>query len=274
MTRTPLSQDFDPRIADWLEDDTDRAPALVLDTVLAAFPSIPQRRAARVPWRFQTMYRYALLGAAVVAIVAIGVGGFALGSGPTSPPASVAPSPSPSPSQAAWPSYAKPYSFDLSTRASSPLYGYSIAMDPAWTFTAATVAADDQTATDETGADHLAITGSDTTIAVTRTALTGGETFDTYLAEARQGALGDSSVPDTCKSPDPSQWDVVPVGDQQGHVMALCNNEVVYVDLAGQVYAFEWGHGTFDAGQHLEESDFRQLLRSVDLGTGHASPSP
>jgi transglutaminase-like putative cysteine protease len=34
---------FDPRISDWLEADPDRAPREVLDTVLAAMPSIPQQ---------------------------------------------------------------------------------------------------------------------------------------------------------------------------------------------------------------------------------------
>ena len=49
----PTDPDFEPRVADWLEADPDHAPAPVLSTVLAAFPSIPQRRASRVPWRFQ-----------------------------------------------------------------------------------------------------------------------------------------------------------------------------------------------------------------------------
>ena len=55
MSRYPTDPDFEPRVADWLEADPDLAPAPVLSTVLAAFPSIPQRRASRVPWRFQSM---------------------------------------------------------------------------------------------------------------------------------------------------------------------------------------------------------------------------
>ena len=46
--------DFDQRIADWLEDDPSLAPTPGDETVLAAYPSIPQRRAVRVPWRFPT----------------------------------------------------------------------------------------------------------------------------------------------------------------------------------------------------------------------------
>ena len=60
MSRTFMDPDFEPRVADWLEADPDLAPPEVLATVRAAFPSIPQRRASRLPWRFQTMNRFAL----------------------------------------------------------------------------------------------------------------------------------------------------------------------------------------------------------------------
>ena len=43
---------FDPRIADWLEDDPNDAPDQALEIVLAAFPSIKQRHASRLPRRF------------------------------------------------------------------------------------------------------------------------------------------------------------------------------------------------------------------------------
>ena len=49
MTR-PTDPQFDQRIADWLDEDPRRAPGSLLDTVLAAIPSTPQRRASRVPW--------------------------------------------------------------------------------------------------------------------------------------------------------------------------------------------------------------------------------
>ena len=61
---------FDQRIADWLEDDPTTAPREVLATVIAAYPSIPQRRAWRMPWRFPTMNRIAIpLGAALVVVI-------------------------------------------------------------------------------------------------------------------------------------------------------------------------------------------------------------
>ncbi len=68
--RDPL---FDPRISDWLEADPDRAPEIVLETVTAAFPSIPQRHAWRVPWRFPRMTTPArVAAAAVIGVLAVG----------------------------------------------------------------------------------------------------------------------------------------------------------------------------------------------------------
>jgi hypothetical protein len=40
---------FDNRLADWLEDDPVVAPPQLLETVLAAMPSIPQRRCRQTP---------------------------------------------------------------------------------------------------------------------------------------------------------------------------------------------------------------------------------
>ena len=106
-----LDPAFDPRIADWLEADPDRAPGEVVDTILAALPSVPQRRAFRVPWRFPEMStnRIAL---AVLAIVLIAGGAFAWSRLPGSagvgstPSATPSPSPSPTPSPVASPSAA------------------------------------------------------------------------------------------------------------------------------------------------------------------------
>jgi hypothetical protein len=94
MTR-PTDPLFDQRIADWLEEDPSRAPGQVLDTVLAAFPSIPRRRASRVPWRFPTMFTpIRLATAALIGVLAVG-GAFYL----TRPgqPAVGGPSPAPTP---------------------------------------------------------------------------------------------------------------------------------------------------------------------------------
>ena len=98
MTRHAISPDFDPRIAEWLEEDPDQAPAPVLDTVLAAFPSIPQRRAPRVPWRFNTMTLSArVVVAVVVGVLIIGVAFYVLRPGGTNLGSAAGQSPTPAP---------------------------------------------------------------------------------------------------------------------------------------------------------------------------------
>jgi Tol biopolymer transport system component len=90
---------FDSRIADWLEDDPHTAPDQALDIVLAAFPSIKQRRAARVPWRFLDMSS-PLKVAFAAAAIAVVVGGVLL-FGQWKPASNVAAPPTPSPSASA-----------------------------------------------------------------------------------------------------------------------------------------------------------------------------
>ena len=102
---------FDPRIADWLEDDPNTAPDQALDIVLAAFPSIRQRHASRLPWRTRPMNALARMAVAAV-VIALAIGGavYVLAppnggvGGPPAPTASpsprvtTVPSPSPAPS--------------------------------------------------------------------------------------------------------------------------------------------------------------------------------
>lgn len=107
MTTFDRDSLFDQRISDWLETDPDHAPGIVLETVTAAFPSIQQRRASRVPWRFPTMPMPARVAtAAVLGVLVIGGALYTLGpshgsvggSGPTpSPSPTAAPSPTPPP---------------------------------------------------------------------------------------------------------------------------------------------------------------------------------
>jgi hypothetical protein len=104
---------FEDRLHDLIEDGPTDAPAQVLDTVLAAVPSIPQRRAAwRVPWRTVRMIGFARALAGIV--LAVGLGSAALLflvsrtspgdiGGPQSPSPAVVVSPTPSESPVASP---------------------------------------------------------------------------------------------------------------------------------------------------------------------------
>jgi hypothetical protein len=84
-------QGFDRRIADWLEADPNDAPDDLVRMVVGAIPSIPQRRALRLPWRFPTVHRFALL-AATVGLLALGaIGVLTVGSRTPAPPIASAP---------------------------------------------------------------------------------------------------------------------------------------------------------------------------------------
>ncbi len=102
MTRpTP---EFDQRIADWLEDDPNLAPRQLTATVLAAFPSIHQRRRGwfRAGGRTLQMPNTirALVAIAIVAVV--GVAAFSL-LNPSPGPGGPLPAPAPSPVPSATP---------------------------------------------------------------------------------------------------------------------------------------------------------------------------
>jgi len=72
MTRS-TELDFDQRIADWLEDDPNLAPRQAIETVLAAYPSIPQRHPMRLPRRFPTMTMpMRVAAAAAIGVLAVG----------------------------------------------------------------------------------------------------------------------------------------------------------------------------------------------------------
>jgi hypothetical protein len=95
---------FDQRIADWLELDPNTAPDAALDTVLAAFPSIPQRRRGfgLGGWRTNPMTSTLKLALGAAATIAVVVAGFALLGPRTSPGVGgeATPSPSASPTPA------------------------------------------------------------------------------------------------------------------------------------------------------------------------------
>ena len=92
MTR--IAPELDHRIADWLEDDPGRAPDQVTETVLAAIPSIQQRRRSwfRAGGRTSIMPNSMRLAAAVAIVAVVGVGAVAYlnqgpdTGGPSTPP--------------------------------------------------------------------------------------------------------------------------------------------------------------------------------------------
>ena len=123
---------FDQRVADWLEDDPDNAPPIVLGTVLAAFPSIPQRRGRFAPWRFLPMNTFSRAAAAVL-VAALALGGAVYLLGRTTPSVggpTATPEVSPSPATAS----AAPTQLPASGLVpfTSRQYGYTISVPAGW----------------------------------------------------------------------------------------------------------------------------------------------
>jgi Protein of unknown function (DUF4232) len=117
-----LPSTFEDQLDDFLEDGPTDAPRQLLDTILAAVPSIPQRRGAwRIPWRTSPMTGFARLLGGIAIVVGLGsvallvvtrpapggVGGqgsqppaVVASATPTAPTASTASTPSPKPTAA------------------------------------------------------------------------------------------------------------------------------------------------------------------------------
>ena len=264
---------FDPRIADWLEADPDRAPADLMRTVESALPSIPQRRAFRPPWRFPTMSRFAAIAAAAVLLALAGLGLLATGSRQPAPPPTSPPALEESPSPSIAPT-ASSLTTNLTRPYTSPLYGYTIGTDPSWTVKPGSLLADDPRGTGDTSYDAITIPGTDTTVNILAWNLrdkTAHDWITQYHADVSK------TVPFNCDGGDPSTWPAVPVGDHQGVWEQLCNAAEAIVNVGDWVYVFAWNNDTFDAAQHFQPSDFKRLLETVTLpasATSSRSPRP
>lgn len=185
MTRRSMNPGFDQRIADWLEDDPDDAPDAVLTTVLAAFPSIPQRRALRVPWRFPAMNRFAQLGAVAVAALAV-VGGalFILNPGPSvgTQPSTAPSTPATTPSISPTSSQTAIARSDLEKDFTSARYGYIVAYLPGWSVAPATKSWVAGTANNWSSGYNDEIKGSDIRFSGSAQRLATGQTAAAWLS--------------------------------------------------------------------------------------------
>jgi hypothetical protein len=105
---------FERLARDWLELGPFEAPPDVVQAAFVEIDTTPQERDLRVPWRFESMTRFAFMGAAAAVLIAAVLGGLYLGArqsdpgigGPGSPSPTVAPTPTtePSPTPAPTPS--------------------------------------------------------------------------------------------------------------------------------------------------------------------------
>jgi hypothetical protein len=257
MSRSSTTPEFDHRIADWLEDDPDDAPESVLATVLAAFPSIPQRRASRVPWRNLPMTQTSRLLAGAAAIVVVFVGGVLLlrpgpdsgvgGASPSAPPAS------PRPSAMAI----------LDTTFASDRYGYTVKYPMAWTAVRSTLAwsADDATTGGSGVTDELRGTGI--RFSGASQLLSSGQTADAWIREFASpvGALAGQGG-------SPENWPTVTIGGAPGWIDIVGGadptGKVPGTIFDAVVVAGRYGYN-FTMDGSVDRATFEAFLASVKL---------
>jgi hypothetical protein len=259
-------RDVERLIADWfVEEAVLRAPDRVLDAAGRAIDRTMQRRSGAA-WRAIAVTSPFRLAAVAAVFGVLLVGGAFLLLKPSLGTVATPPSPTaaPTPRQTAAPTVGPletSRAGNLTSTFTSPLYGYSINLDPSWRTTLATIRLEDPLGTDATVYDAFKVTGTDTTIGAAAEPM-GGKSFNEYLASQHTAVL-EGNNPGNCKGSDPATWPALQVGDHPGRVMVLCNYEVVFVQAGDQVYQFTWGHDTFAPAQHLTLADFARVLQTV-----------
>lgn len=239
---------FDVRIAEWLEDAPNSAPAQVMETVAAALPSIPQRRKRHLDLdRFaQPAWLGLAAGVLVVAFVTLTIlMGPSIGARPT-------PSPSPSP-------------IALSQRIEAPLHRYAAALPAGW-----------QAMLGQSTDEPNTFVGPDGTLTVSYHLIPSGtgqdEWADAYF-RARVAELGGA-----CLAVRPEDWRPSRVGQEGAYEWDLpCINGVLYVTGVGdRTYPIEYASAVGDFGQ-AERDLLRQIVLGFELDQGPTvlpSPSP
>jgi hypothetical protein len=147
-----------------------------------------------------------------------------------------------------------PKTDNLTETFTSPLYGYSIQLDPTWIKTSATVHIEDPTSNEDNSSDDFAVTGTDTHLSGAGAPMPAGWTFQQWLDDHHNDVL--KGVPTGCDGGDPSTWPAVSVGDQAGLLDQLCNAAEVDVHVGDKVFMFGWFNETFEGARHMDQSEF------------------
>lgn len=281
MTSRPS---FEQTLADWLEDGPADAPDQILETILAAVPSIPQRRAAlRVPWRSSPMNGYARALAAIAAVVAIAFGAFFIaprlqpdniGGPPAATLRSASPTPSPTATPAPSPTPIDPASWKAFT---STRHGFSGAYPTDWTVEPATApwpAGTDAAAPPDPMLDVFSSPTGPVFVVVSQP-LPKGTTTSAWLAAYETN--GRKAMPVICW-PTPDQMGSITVGGQTAYVhggLAGCGFTEAIVFAGGRVYELTgYTAPTPDQTGIFDRPLFDALLSRVTFQPGSADDRP
>jgi hypothetical protein len=239
MTRA-IDPMFDQRIADWLEDDPTAAPAEILEIIVAALPSVPQRRtlgSALDRWS-----RPAWVGMAAAVTLAVGLAGLLLLQGPRIGPA---PSPTATASPAA-----------LTKSAAAPLHHYAASLPEDWTV-----------ALGQTEAEADTFSGPDGTLTVTYALMPGGSSQEAWALEAFRARIAD--LGGSCLTTDANSWRPSRVGVEGAYEWELpCINGLLYITGVGDRGNLIQYVSTSGDVSATERDLLRRILLSFELDQG------
>ena len=151
-----------------------------------------------------------------------------------------------------------PATADLTKTFKSPLYGYSVPINAAWTTTPATKAWRDHGNSSDF-MDGVGIT-ADTGFGAMSQALN-GRTFDDFVHQFYEGQL--AAIGPNCAGGDPSAWADVQVGDQTGKLEIQCGSDEALVQSGDRVYLFELGTSSSTEDRNLSPDSWKNILRRV-----------
>ncbi len=283
MNRTPV---FEDDLNDWLEDGPTDAPQRLVETVLAAFPSIPQRRVvSRAPWRLALFGGYAPALAWVAAVAVVAIGGTLLINRPSSNegggPSVASGSPSDSPSVLPQASAAI-NAVDTSTwkTFTSARHGITVRYPADWSATKATapwpagvdpVASDPRHPADPadlTILDTFRSAGTDVSVFVASQPLPTGVTNLRWLTDYEAAGVARDPANLDC-SPTPAKMARATVDGLPAWISTGCGENDAFVFAGGRVYLISESPDPF-----YNYPLFEALLSTVSFEPAKADDTP
>ena len=277
------NRDLSSLLGTFLAEGSESVASRVVDEALLTVDHTRQRRAIRVPWRFQIMNNGLKLALGGLALATLLIGGVlfvggrspGVGGGPAATP-----SPSPSPSAAAASNSPRPTPLDPSTwqTFASVRHGYLVRLPADWSLKAATSAwafgTDGDTADSPTSDVATAPGAAELQFVVSSQALPPGMSEDGWFTNYLTGT---ESMPADCFPPR-AEWEPViidghPAGLHGG--LAGCNFTEAVAIIAGRAYVFT-GYPSSSAGAGLvfDRALFDAILATVTVDPAAADDSP
>ena len=250
----PTNQLFDSRIADWLEADPNDAPPQILEIVVAAIPSIPQRTTRRI-WSMNWIAKLGLMAqiGVLTAAVLVAVVAFTMVR-----ESSIGPRPSPTPTAPLATGAA------LTLPVNTAIHYYTAALPAGWTVSLGATEAEPDT-----------FVGPEGTLTIRFQIIPAGVSQDAWLNGTYTATV--AGFGGTCRAGDPNAFLVgrVGAGESQRYELACLPGWIDVTAVGDRGYGIDFK--AVAAGPTPADLDlYRQILLAFALDQGPtrtASPS-